>query len=128
MHRSTRSFIAMNRFKVVHGSEDAFEALWRGRETHLHEVEGFISFRLLRAPAGDDYTLFASHTIWASQEAFVAWTQSEQFRKAHSHANDATTQARYLGHPEFEGFHVVHQIDAGEAVAAPASASAAGAA
>ena len=72
MHRSTRSFIAMNRFKVVHGSEDAFEALWRGRETHLHEVEGFISFRLLRAPAGDDYTLFASHTIWASPAASTA--------------------------------------------------------
>ncbi|MCY4076461.1 MAG: antibiotic biosynthesis monooxygenase [Acidobacteria bacterium] len=123
----TPSFIAMNRFKVVRGSEDAFEALWRSRESHLHEVPGFVSFRLLRSPAGEEYTLFASHTIWRSQEAFVAWTQSEQFRKAHAHANDRGTQAAYLGHPEFEGFHVVHQLDADRPVAAPAAvASAAG--
>lgn len=121
MRTRTQSFIAMNRFKVARGSEDAFEALWRSRETHLHEVKGFVSFRLLRAPAGEEYTLFASHTIWASHEAFVAWTQSEHFRKAHAHANDASTQAAYLGHPRFEGFHVVQQIDADGRLTAPAS-------
>ena len=119
----TPSFIAMNRFKVVRGSEDAFEALWRSRESHLHEVPGFVSFRLLRASAGDEYTLFASHTIWKSEEAFMAWTQSEHFRKAHSKANDPDTQARYLGHPEFEGFYVVHRIDADGQVSAQAAAT-----
>lgn len=126
-----QSFIAMNRFRVVRGSEDAFEALWRSRETRLHEVKGFVSFRLLRGPEGEDsegqaYTLFASHTIWRSEEAFVTWTQSEHFRKAHSNANDPATQARYLGHPHFEGFHVLQQIDADGRVAAAASGPASG--
>lgn len=131
MHMNTRAYIAMNRFKVVRGSEDAFEALWRSRETRLHEVKGFVSFRLLRGsegeePGGEQYTLFASHTIWRSEEDFVGWTQSEHFRKAHSNANAPATQARYLGHPHFEGFHVLQQIDLDERVAAPAGASASG--
>ena len=120
---ATPPFIAMNRFKVVRGSEDAFEALWRSRESHLDEVRGFVSFRLLRAPAGEDYTLFASHTLWKSEEAFVAWTQSEQFRKAHANANDRGTQSAYIGHPEFEGFSVVLQIDADGQDTAPAIAA-----
>lgn len=124
MRMRTQSFIAMNRFKVARGLEDAFEALWRSRETHLHEVRGFVSFRLLRSPAGEEHTLFASHTIWRSYEDFEAWTQSEHFRKAHAHANDPGTQAAYIGHPQFEGFYVVQQIDADGRITAPAIAPA----
>jgi len=100
-------YIAMNRFKVRTGSEEAFEALWRGRESTLHEMKGFKQFHLLRGPenAGEGYTLFASHTVWASQEDFVAWTKSENFRAAHRNAG--TNKPLYLGHPQFEGFSVV---------------------
>jgi heme-degrading monooxygenase HmoA len=41
-------YIAMNRFKVVLGSEAAFEQLWASRDTHLKEVPGFVEFHLLR--------------------------------------------------------------------------------
>ena len=38
-------------------------------------------------------------------EAFVAWTESEAFKKAHAQAR--APEGTYLGHPEFEGFEVV---------------------
>lgn len=101
-------FIAMNRFKITPGQEDAFEQVWRERETHLDEVPGFQEFRLLKGPQGDDHTLYASHTIWASEEDFIAWTKSEAFRLAHRNAGD--NKGLYLGHPQFEGFESVQEI------------------
>ena len=57
-------FIAMNRFKVIKGSEAAFENVWLSRDTHLDKVPGFIEFHLLKGPMAEDHTLYASHTVW----------------------------------------------------------------
>ncbi|MEL7128552.1 MAG: antibiotic biosynthesis monooxygenase [Pseudomonadota bacterium] len=101
-------FIAMNRFKITPGQEGAFERVWKERETHLDEVPGFQEFRLLKGPSHEDHTLYASHTIWASEADFTAWTKSEAFRLAHQNAGD--NRSLYLGHPEFEGFSPVQEI------------------
>jgi len=101
-------YIAMNRFKIVPGEEDAFEQVWKERDSRLEEVPGFVEFRLLKGPANDDHTLFASHTIWQNYDAFEAWTKSEAFRRAHEGAGDR--RKMYLGHPQFEGFEVVQEI------------------
>ena len=100
-------YIAMNRFKVTRGSEEAFEDIWKGRDSSLGEMKGFKEFHLLRGPVNEEegYTLFASHTVWASFEDFTAWTKSEQFRAAHRNAG--SSKATYIGHPKFEGFTVV---------------------
>jgi len=98
-------YIAMNRFRIAPGREQDFEALWRERESLLDRVPGFREFRLLRGPAGKDSTLYASHTVWDSEESFVAWTESEAFRQAHSRGR--APQGTYLGPPVFEGFEVV---------------------
>jgi len=58
------------------------------RQSHLDKVKGFRAFHLLRGPERDDHVLYSSHTIWASQEDFTAWTKSEQFRAAHQHAGE----------------------------------------
>ena len=63
-------FIAMNRFKVIKGSEKEFEAVWLSRETHLNELAGFVEFHLLKGPERDDHVLYSSHTIWQSFEMF----------------------------------------------------------
>ncbi len=101
-------YIAMNRFKVAPGSEGAFEHMWTSRDSYLNAVPGFVEFHLLRGPKKDDHTLYSSHTVWANQGAFEDWTRSEQFRAAHANAGD--NRAKYLGHPEFEGFAVVQTI------------------
>ena len=101
-------YIAMNRFRVSKGNEGAFENVWLSRDTHLERVPGFIEFHLLRGPERDDHVLYSSHTVWASEDAFVAWIQSEHFRAAHRNAG--ANKPLYAGHPEFEGFEVIQTV------------------
>ncbi|MBI0435359.1 antibiotic biosynthesis monooxygenase [Roseomonas sp. KE0001] len=101
-------FIAMNRFKVAPGAEADFETMWTQRESHLHEVPGFVSFHLLRGPVREDHVLYASHTIWHDKAAFEAWTRSDAFRRAHAGAGGS--KPLYLGPPQFEGFEAIQSI------------------
>ena len=101
-------FIAMNRFQIVRGAEAEFERVWQQRDTRLKEVPGFVEFHLLRGPETETHTLYASHTVWASEQDFENWTTSESFRLAHRSAGDH--RHMYLGPPHFEGFAVVQQI------------------
>jgi heme-degrading monooxygenase HmoA len=69
-------------------------------------VPGFVRFHLLRGATTDQYTLFASHTEWESEAAFVAWTQSEAFRAAHANAGKSSRDM-YMGPPQLEMFESV---------------------
>ncbi len=102
------TFIAMNRFRIALGKEQEFEQIWRERETNLPGMPGFVAFHLLRGPSNEEFTLFASHTVWASQQQFEDWTRSEAFRRSHSGAGRSA--GLYLGHPQFEGFEVVQEL------------------
>lgn len=101
-------YLTMNRFKVKKGSEADFEAMWLGRETKLPEVPGFVAFHLLKGPEKEDHVLYASHTAWATEAAFLDWTRSEAFRAAHAGAGGG--KVMYLGHPELETFTTLQQI------------------
>ena len=98
-------YIAMNRFKVTKGREADFEDVWKSRDSHLDTVDGFVEFHLLRGPENEDFTLYSSHTVWSSKQAFEDWTRSAQFRAAHRDAGQ--TNGLYREHPNFEGFDVV---------------------
>lgn len=98
-------YIAMNRFRIAPGREADFIAVWKNRNSLLERVPGFVEFHLLQGETDDSGTLFASHSIWESGEAFSTWTRSEAFRQAHANAGD--TKGIYLGPPKFEGFEVV---------------------
>jgi heme-degrading monooxygenase HmoA len=99
-------YLAMNRFRIAPGREEDFVAHWRNRNSYLNEVPGFVSFNLMRAPGNDDYTLFASHAVWESEQAFIDWTHSEAFRKAHEAAAKSPRDF-YLGPPQLEVFESV---------------------
>ena len=102
-------FIAMNRFTVAHDNEKAFEDLWLGRDSHLKTMDGFVEFHMLKGPEAEDGTrLYASHTVWASEDAVRAWTRSDAFRAAHKDAG--TTAKLHQGAPTFEGFSVIQEI------------------
>lgn len=98
-------FIAMNRFRVYRDQAEAFETVWRERDSALAGVPGFLAFKLLRGPRTENDVLYASHTAWESRAAFEAWTRSEAFRRAHRDAGQ--NRPLYAGHPEFEGFEAV---------------------
>lgn len=95
-------YLTMNRFKVRSGHEAAFEEVWAKRDSHLKSVSGFVAFHLMKGEPGEGYTLYASHTMWASEAAFRDWTKSEAFRAAHAGAGDHRDM--YLGPPELELF------------------------
>ena len=98
-------FIAMNRFKILIGKEKEFENIWKSRDTFLDKVPGFKNFNLIKGKSNEKYTLYASHSIWDSEESFINWTKSEEFRMAHKNAGN--NKDLYLGHPEFEGFNKI---------------------
>ena len=98
-------FIAMNRFKIVLGKEEQFEKVWKERDTHLSNVKGFMKFNLVKGATNNEFSLYASHSIWESKEDFINWTKSDAFRLAHKNA--AQHRDLYLGPPDFEGFEVV---------------------
>lgn len=98
-------FIAMNRFRVRPEHAAEFERAWKERDSRLKGVPGFVEFRMLRGPDGEDHALYASHTVWASRTDFEAWTESEAFREAHRSAGGR--RHMYLGGPHFEGFDVL---------------------
>ena len=95
----------MNRFKIVPGKENEFEKVWRERDTHLSEVQGFKEFHLVKGEKNEEFSLYASHSIWNTKDDFVNWTKSEAFRSAHKNAGQHNEL--YLDHPNFEGFEVV---------------------
>ena len=109
-------FIAMNRFRVKKGSEQAFEKVWLSRDSQLNKVPGFVEFHLLKGPEHEDFTLYASHTVWQNQGAFEAWTKSEAFRAAHKDAGQ--NQPLYIDHPQFEGFEVRQTVGRGKTAVA----------
>ena len=98
-------FIAMNRFKIVPGKESEFEKVWRERDTYLNGVTGFKEFHLVKGEKKEEFSLYASHSIWNSKEDFINWTKSEAFKLAHKNAGQH--KDLYIGAPNFEGFEVV---------------------
>lgn len=103
-------YLAMNRFTVPLENADAFEDLWLSRESRLQDLEGFVSFHMLKGQTEDGSILYASHTIWETEAHFRAWTTSEEFRASHARAGD--TRKLYEGTPRFEGFTSIQEIEA----------------
>ena len=99
-------YIAMNHFHIAAGRAEEFERVWRERDSHLDEVPGFVRFHLVRGKDDDDGShRYASHVEWQNRQAFVDWTHSEAFRKAH--ATRSTPEGLMLEHPRFHGWQAV---------------------
>jgi len=103
-------YLTMNRFKVKPDREAAFEAVWTSRDSQLAQVPGFVSFHLFKGALHPGYRLYASHTLWADEAAFLAWTKSEAFRSAHRGAGGHADI--YLGPPELEQFTSIQHLGA----------------
>lgn len=101
-------YVAMNRFRVRNGFEEAFETLWRERDSRLAETPGFLEFLMLRGAPGDDVTLYISQSRWQSEAAFRDWMTSDSFRRSHRDAGSARDM--YDGPPVFEGYEALDGI------------------
>lgn len=105
-------YLAMNRFTVPLENAADFEELWLTRESRLQNLDGFVSFHMLKGAENEGRRLYASHTVWQTEEHFRAWTTSDAFRASHARAG----QSRKLheGAPHFEGFSAFQKIEAAQ--------------
>ena len=80
-------FVAMNRFSVVAGKENAFEGRFASRESSLKEYDGFRGFLLLRRDGGkqpgdgreiDDGYTHSTFSVWESKENFDTWMSAQK--------------------------------------------------
>lgn len=101
-------YLAMNRFTVRTENAEAFEALWLNRDSHLKEMDGFVEFHMLKGPEVEGMIVYASHTVWESEDAFRGWTTSAAFRNSHKDAKQ--TAKLYEGTPVFESFTAIQRI------------------
>ena len=87
----TDVFVAMNRFKVLEGKEEAFEKRWAERESKLEEMDGFLTFLLLRRDAlkAEDGFNYSTLTVWRNRAAFDAWRASSANKNAHAKADES---------------------------------------
>lgn len=80
-------FVSINRLKVKAGCGDQLEERF-AHSQGLEQTPGFLQFQLLKRtwqPHGkDDHEEYLAMTQWTSQQAFLDWTKSDAFKKAHS--------------------------------------------
>lgn len=99
--------IAMNKFTINKGFEDAFEQRWRDRKSLLDQSPGYMHFRLLKQALQKTETCeFISYTEWLSEKYFLAWTESQEIKRAHS-SGAPMAQGMMAGPPEFRAYQVV---------------------
>jgi heme-degrading monooxygenase HmoA len=83
--------VVANRIPVAKGHEAAFEKRFEGRVGLVENHPGFVRLEILRPKlvtiqggqmGGSSY--YVVLTYWENEEAFVAWTESEDFHRAHA--------------------------------------------
>jgi heme-degrading monooxygenase HmoA len=89
-----------NRFHVGEGYEEQFVERFRDSVGAIEDREGFLRFELLTPVETDTHVAL---TYWESREDFEAWTDSEEFARAHG--GDAP-EGMFEGHPELE----IHEV------------------
>jgi heme-degrading monooxygenase HmoA len=98
--------VKINAIRVPEGMGEVIEQRFAARGDAMNEVDGFVSFELLRPTAGEDR--YFVYTRWETEEAFQAWRESQRF--AESHAGQTGPPAGHGeggghpgGHPGGEG-------------------------
>ena len=113
--------VVANRVPVAKGKEAEFAARFRDRAGLVEHHAGFVRLEILRPEVirlqghemgGSDYHVVL--TYWERTQDFVAWTESEDFRKAHS---QQAPKEMFAGQSVFELHEIIQS--AGKAVDLP---------
>jgi len=78
---SHTGYVVINHIPVAEEGHAMFEERFKQRQQQVENTPGFKAFRLLRPLSGNTYAAF---TQWQSKKAFEDWTNSDDFKKAHS--------------------------------------------
>jgi heme-degrading monooxygenase HmoA len=91
--------VKINAIRVPEGMGEMIEQRFAARADAMNEVDGFLSFELLRPTAGEDR--YFVYTRWETEAAFQAWRESQRF--AESHAGQTGPPAGHGDGPKGEG-------------------------
>ena len=85
-------FVVQNRLIAPTVMGQRVEQGFAHANTNMHELPGFVSFKLLRAEGqptgvGEGEILYIAQTVWRDREAYEAWHNSDAFSRAHSGPN-----------------------------------------
>ena len=78
-------FVMMNRMTVPTEYREKFEMMFRTRAKAVDRRPGFVSAAILRPENGNEYIVM---THWESQDAFLAWTKSDEYREGHQRVGE----------------------------------------
>ena len=76
------SFVVINALSVPPEKRETLERRFAARAGEVDQMDGFEAFELLRPVAGQDQYLV--YTRWRDEDAFKAWTESQEFQKGHA--------------------------------------------
>lgn len=92
-----------NRIFVNSEYAEQFEERFKNRARQVDQMPGFLRNMVLKpAKPGDPYVVL---TLWESQEAFNAWTESEAFKQGHARSGTLPREA-FSGPNQLE----VHEV------------------
>ena len=108
--------VVSNRIHVAPGHEAAFEKRFEGRAGLVENHPGFIRLEILRPTSvkmhgttmgGSDY--YVVLTYWEDEQAFLNWTESDDFRLAHA---NRPPKEMFAGPNVFEMHEVIQTAEA----------------
>lgn len=89
--------------------EKAFEERWASRDSKLKDMNGFVSFTMLRRDYGTkghggadqtgDASNYMSTTIWKDKASFLKWRESQQFVQVHGQKKQSPSADDPAGKP-----------------------------
>ena len=96
------AFVALSRFVVTNGMEEAVKTAFRARPHRVDDAPGFLRMDVL-SPADRDEELWLL-TYWTDRQSFEAWHHGHSYHEAHLgipaglKLNPAETQLRFFAH------------------------------
>jgi heme-degrading monooxygenase HmoA len=76
------SVVKINAITIPEGMGPQLEQRFAGRARMVEQFDGFEDFQLLRPTEGEDR--YFVYTRWASEAAFQAWKDSQDFERGHA--------------------------------------------
>jgi len=92
--------IVQNRVPINDGYEEEFIDRFKTRKGLVDNKPGFIRNLVLRPVKGDFFIVL---TFWETEKHFRDWTESDEFKEAHSRV---PPKAMFKGHGELE----IHEV------------------
>ena len=94
------SVVKINAITPAEGAGAELEARFGNRVREVEGMEGFEGFQLLRPVEGE--TRYYVYTRWRSEEDFLRWVNSDEFKRGHARTDGGTPVATHSTLLSFE--------------------------